>query len=267
MSNPLWFDRWEWRDWKGDALVRRLSKDARLFWFECLGDMHLENSFEVSGTFDELSRAIGCLTSNEVAAAVSEIARLAVADVTEHNGVVTLRSRRRWRAHNTRQANALRQKRHRESRQSNAASQGEVRNQKPELGGKPPNNPPRARRSRKEFADPQTASIPPDLAAFEAEIREFAHWRRDSLRKPILAGSWDRFMAECRKLGHGLKESIQQSIANGWQGLFEPRGTHGTGGTSQIGGGKASKAADRGYRAAQETAGKYSGVESQDRVG
>lgn len=95
MSNPLWFDRWEWRDWKGDALVRRLSKDARLLWFESLCDMHIENDFKISGTAEEFARAIGCMTPSEVEAALGELERLDVCGVTRSNGVITLVSRER----------------------------------------------------------------------------------------------------------------------------------------------------------------------------
>lgn len=67
-----------------------------------------------------------------------------------------------------------------------------------------------------------TEPIPDDLKHFENVIREWVAYRR-KLGKPILQASWNAFLGNCRASGPKLPAMVKQSIANGWQGLFEPK--------------------------------------------
>lgn len=79
------------------------------------------------------------------------------------------------------------------------------------------------KRTVREKINPTTATIPDDLGKYEDAIRQFVAWRDETLRKPVYAGSWDKFLDGCRKLGVQLQDAIDQSMANGWQGLFAPK--------------------------------------------
>lgn len=79
------------------------------------------------------------------------------------------------------------------------------------------------KRPVREKVNPTTATIPDDLGKYEDAIRQFVAWRDETLRKPVYAGSWDKFLDGCRKLGVQLQDAIDQSMANGWQGLFAPK--------------------------------------------
>lgn len=215
-SEPkLWFDKWEWAAWKSDAAVRRCSANARTLWFECLGDMFIQGTTSIGGTADEFARAVGCLTPSEVDAALSELERLNVCGVTRNNGVVTLTSRRREKAHKARQSNAERQQRHRETRRRNAG----ITPERIEDRGKNSETTTATTKPRKRGVSGVDADLPDDLRPYDAAIRQFLDYRVN-LKKPVYDLSLEAMFKKMREFGPDLPAVIEQSIANGWQGLF-----------------------------------------------
>ncbi len=61
----------------------------------------------------------------------------------------------------------------------------------------------------------------------EEKLQEFIAFRK-AIRKPIRPVSLDAFMKRLTKLGNGneqeMIEILEQSIAMGWQGIFELKG-------------------------------------------
>lgn len=95
-------------DWKKDPALTRCSPATRGVWIDLLCDMHeLDRSGELRGTHEQLARAARC-TIVEIAHALTELQATEAADVTERNGVVTVRNRRMKRDANKRQQSAIR---------------------------------------------------------------------------------------------------------------------------------------------------------------
>ena len=107
-----WYMKFEFRIWRTDTALRRCSLETRAFWLECLCIMHEMDEYEVSGTYDELSRLIGC-DADAVGRCAIELQRTKTADVTLGNGIVTLLSRRMKRELKGKKQNALRVQKHR----------------------------------------------------------------------------------------------------------------------------------------------------------
>lgn len=89
--------------------------------------------------------------------------------------------------------------------------------------------PAKARRKRTEA--PQS-TIPPslDTDAFRAAFVEWRAYRRE-IRKPVTPSSENRIFSKLEKMGHDHAiASINQSIANGWTGLFDVKPENGRAG-------------------------------------
>lgn len=87
------FQQWYWSDWFGDTNVARLDPASRCVWFELLGIMSQEGTFQVSDDLSSLARATRTRV-DVVAEALKKIDAKAVAQVIENNGVYTIISRR-----------------------------------------------------------------------------------------------------------------------------------------------------------------------------
>lgn len=62
--------------------------------------------------------------------------------------------------------------------------------------------------------------IPDDLKQHETAIRKWFDYRAE-IKKPIYDVSLEAAFDKMRAFGGGLREAIDDSIANGWQGLFD----------------------------------------------
>jgi hypothetical protein len=107
---------WYPLDWFKDT--RSLSLTAKGFWFECLNYMHMDNFYEISGTYESFSRRTGG-TVEETRQSIKEITVNNVCDIREDNGVVTLKSRRFERLYKLNKGNNLRQERFKKKHKGN----------------------------------------------------------------------------------------------------------------------------------------------------
>ena len=87
------FQQWYWSDWFGDTNVARLDPASRCVWFELLGIMSQEGTFQVSDDVSSLARATG-VRETVMEKALQKIEEKNVAQVIENNGVYTVISRR-----------------------------------------------------------------------------------------------------------------------------------------------------------------------------
>jgi len=107
-------------DWLKDPELSLCAPATRGVWADLISRMHESGRVgSLSGTLDQLARLARCLPA-DVALAMTDLQTTGAADVTyERNGVVTVVNRRMSREAKDREANALRQSRHRESKSSN----------------------------------------------------------------------------------------------------------------------------------------------------
>lgn len=115
MAKGDWWFKFDFGKWRNDTAVRLCSFETRAFWLECLCVMHEIGGFELSGTYEELSRIIGC-TPEFVAKCSAELMRYKTADVTLGNGVVTIVSRRLRKEANSREKTRLRVEKYRRNK-------------------------------------------------------------------------------------------------------------------------------------------------------
>ena len=87
------FQQWYWSDWFGDTNVARLDPASRCVWFELLGIMSQEGTFQVMDDISSLARATR-VREAVMEKALQKIAEKNVAQVIENNGVYTIISRR-----------------------------------------------------------------------------------------------------------------------------------------------------------------------------
>lgn len=132
MKGTPW-EKWFPGDWERDGCVQKCSLATKGAWFEMLNVMFSENSDNVSGSLADLGRLIGA-TESEALAAINEIDKNGVANVTRHapsqknTTIITLTSRRRKRDLSRKKSAAGRAKKYRvtqESRENNASVTGE----------------------------------------------------------------------------------------------------------------------------------------------
>lgn len=98
-----------------------------------------------------------------------------------------------------------------------------------------PPTPPRGKTDQKTRKfDPKSAEIPAalDTPKFRKAWEQFCEYRRDDKRKPITQRSCTMLLNKLDRDGvEAAVEAIEQSIANGWQGVFPERiskgGKHG----------------------------------------
>lgn len=87
-------------------------------------------------------------------------------------------------------------------------------------------------KTRRNRTDAPQSTIPPalDTEAFRAAFVEWRAYRRE-IRKPITPSSENRIFTKLERMGHdNAIASINQSIANGWTGLFDVKPENGRGG-------------------------------------
>lgn len=107
-------------DWLKDPELSLCTPATRGVWADLISRMHESGRVgSLSGTLDQLARLARCLPA-DVALAMTDLQTTGAADVTyERNGVITVTNRRMNREAKEREANALRQSRHRGSKSSN----------------------------------------------------------------------------------------------------------------------------------------------------
>jgi len=102
---------WYVGDWFKDPCVSICSPATRGIWFDALCRMHDLRRGTLTGTPDQLARALRC-TVTDFHAAMRELQTTETGVVRESNGVLTLVSRRLQREQKAREDGALRFKRH-----------------------------------------------------------------------------------------------------------------------------------------------------------
>jgi len=107
-------------DWLKDPELSLCTPATRGVWADLISRMHESGRVgSLSGTLDQLARLARCLPA-DVALAMTDLQTTGAADVSyERNGVITVINRRMNREAKEREANALRQSRHRGSKSSN----------------------------------------------------------------------------------------------------------------------------------------------------
>lgn len=106
-------------DWLKDPAVSICAPATRGVWIDLLCAMHEAGRVgSLSGTRDQLARLARCVPA-DLTQALTDIQATGAADVTDRNGVVTVTNRRMNREAKEREANTLRQSRHRGSKASN----------------------------------------------------------------------------------------------------------------------------------------------------
>lgn len=111
MIKKWWFPL-EWRVWQSDPALSQCSLAARGFWLEMLCAMNAQETFQITGTFEQVARLARC-DSSEVAKYAMELKATMSADVTLGHGSVTLLSRRLKREITTKEKNRLRKRKER----------------------------------------------------------------------------------------------------------------------------------------------------------
>jgi hypothetical protein len=106
-----------------DTQLQKCSLLTRGFWYECLWRMWRDKTDRIDGTTDQFARLFGC-TDTEATTSIMELETEKPCDVTNHNGYVTLISRRLQRREKKRREGAKRAADYRE-RKSNADVTGE----------------------------------------------------------------------------------------------------------------------------------------------
>lgn len=97
-------------DWLKDPALSICEPATRGIWADLLMAMHeLNRSGELRGTADQLARVSRCQTVQFIQA-VTDLQNSRAADITERNGVYTVRNRRMFREAQERAANTRRQK-------------------------------------------------------------------------------------------------------------------------------------------------------------
>lgn len=111
MAKNWWF-KFDFRVWRNDSELQQCSLEARGFWLEMLCVMYEQETFQVSGSVQQIARLARC-DSSDVSRISLELKNANVCDVTLGNGNVTLLSRRMKREVSIRESNRLRVMKHR----------------------------------------------------------------------------------------------------------------------------------------------------------
>jgi len=111
---------WYVGDWMKDGGVRSSHLATRGFWFDLLNFMWAKNrAYQWKGTVADFATLVGA-SASDVRMAIRELRAKRIANVSNRNGEITIVCRRLRREAMARQGNALRQRRHRQSRPDNA---------------------------------------------------------------------------------------------------------------------------------------------------
>lgn len=90
------WDKWYPTNWASEPGLRLCEAATRGIWFEAINTMLLKQTYFVSGTVDQLASLCIC-RAPEMSVAIDQLKKYQVAEVREHNGNITLISRRRAR--------------------------------------------------------------------------------------------------------------------------------------------------------------------------
>jgi biotin operon repressor len=78
--------------------------------------------------------------------------------------------------------------------------------------------------SKRTIKEPKSISLPFDSDLFQRAWQRWTTYRKQ-LKKPLTEASMEMQLAKLRSWGEAAAvQSISNSIENGWQGLFEPKG-------------------------------------------
>ena len=65
----------------------------------------------------------------------------------------------------------------------------------------------------------------PDLKPAMQALRNYTKYRAEAGYKRWTARTWRMFLGKWQRIGaQALEQSVERTIANGWQGVFEPKG-------------------------------------------
>jgi len=93
------WDKWFPTNWASEPGLRLCDAATRGIWFEALNTMMLMQSYEVSGTIEEICALLSC-RQEQAKLAILQLKVFKVAEVIEQNGNIKIASRRRKRAYN-----------------------------------------------------------------------------------------------------------------------------------------------------------------------
>jgi len=139
MKNNYPWSKFYHNDWLNDGPLSMASPHTRGIWMDLIANMMRDfQNGVITGTIYQFAQL--CRTAPEyMADAIEEIRDLKIADVTgdheDFTAIVTVKSRRINREHNSKENSRLRKKRSRESQQSHSddtVQKSEARSQKPE---------------------------------------------------------------------------------------------------------------------------------------
>lgn len=113
-------------DWRNDPKLSMCKPSTRGIWIDALSAMHDDGrSGALSGTLCQLTRVLRC-SESELHDALDDLTTTGAADVERRNGIVTLVNRRMSREAKERDANKIRQERHRDGKTCHANRNGPV---------------------------------------------------------------------------------------------------------------------------------------------
>lgn len=118
MAKGDWWFKFEWDSWLCDEKLALCTFETQGFWIRCLALMNRADSYELTGTVDQLRRLLGCLPE-EVTRCARDLKETGAADVSFGNGSVIITSRRRKRELQDKERNRLQVAKHREKVKSN----------------------------------------------------------------------------------------------------------------------------------------------------
>ena len=112
MAKNDWWFKFDIRAWRNSPELRKCSLPTRGFWIDCIAIMRDTERATISGTVEDIARAVGCFP-DEARAAIEELKRHDTATVTLRNDNVTLKSRRYAKELKAKELTRLRVRKHR----------------------------------------------------------------------------------------------------------------------------------------------------------
>jgi hypothetical protein len=217
-----WFMQFDVGDWLSDEAVSLLKPATRGIWIDAISVMFkLDRCGQLIGSVCDLARLCRC-TPNEMQTAISDLKLRNAADVDECNSDVTLTNRRMRRTWTGRKSCRDRKQRYDSRRRRDDVTSDVTPDVTPHIKNHNHNQ------NSENPATPRPIPLPeiPEslrTSAFEASWAEWREHRRQRNVKltPLAAVKQLKKCAEW-----GVERSIaaiEHSIANGYQGLFEPK--------------------------------------------
>ncbi len=190
-------------DWKKDPAVSFCSPETRGVWFDFLCDMHeLQSGGVLTGDADQLCRSGRCSRA-QLDRSLVELRSTRAAEVSERNGVYTVINRRM-------KAEADLSKTRAEAGSSGGSS---------------------TQAKKKQITD---SDIEDEVKKSGEEFGQvWQMWldHREQIRKPCTLLAKHQQIQQLKAMGEARAiAAIRHSIANGWQGIFEPKAEAGASG-------------------------------------